>query len=149
MLLDYLKPDLVLFHVNANTWQNAVQIGGGLLVEHGICTPAYVDACMRAAIHMGPYMVLSPGIALAHSRPEDGALAVGLSIITLDPPVNFGNKSNDPVRLLITFCGIDHSSHITMLQELATFLMDEKNQQFLLNATNITELTRYLQNSKG
>jgi PTS system ascorbate-specific IIA component len=149
MLLDYLKPELVLFHVTADDWQDAVQIGGGLLVENGICTQAYVEACIKAAISMGPYMVISPGIALAHSRPEDGALAVGMSIITLEPPVCFGNKSNDPVNLLITFCGIDHSSHITMLQELATFLMDKENQHFLLNATTVAELTAYLQNSKG
>jgi len=149
MLLDYVKPELVRFHIAAQNWQDAVQKGGGLLVKQGICTQGYVDACINAAITLGPYMVLSPGIALAHSRPEDGALQVGMSIITLAPAVCFGSKANDPVSLLITFCGIDHTSHIGMLQELATFLMDDNNQHFLLNATTVEELTVYLQNLKG
>lgn len=149
MLLDYLDPELIRFHVPAQDWQDAVQKGGGLLVRQGICTQAYVDACISAVTTLGPYMVLSPGIALAHSRPEDGALQVGMSIITLDPPVNFGSKANDPVRLLITFCGIDHESHIGMLQELAIFLMEDANQQFLLNVTSVEDLTDYLQDLKG
>lgn len=149
MLLDYLHPELIQFHVRTDNWQNAVRIGGDLLVQQGICTKEYVEACIQASLKLGPYMVLSPGIALAHSRPEDGALKVGMGIITLDPPISFGNKANDPVRLLITFCGIDHESHIGMLQELATFLMDDQNQQFLLAVTTIEELTGYLQKSKG
>ena len=149
MLLDYLNPELVQFHVQTENWQSAVRAGGGLLVQQGICTQEYVEACIQASLEMGPYMVLSPGIALAHSRPEAGALKVGMSIITLDPPICFENKDNDPVRLLITFCGIDHDSHIAMLQELATFLMDDRNQQFLLAATSIEELIGYLQKSKG
>ena len=149
MLLDYLKPELVQFHVRTDDWQSAVRRGGGLLIQQGICTQEYVEACIQASLEMGPYMVLSPGIALAHSRPEAGALKVGMSIITLDPPIYFGNKDNDPVRLLISFCGIDHDCHIGMLQELATFLMDDRNQQFMLAATTIEELTTYLEKTRG
>lgn len=148
MLRDYLQPELIRFHVKAQDWQTAIYLGGELLVNQQICTQKYIDACIQASYDLGPYMVISPGIALAHSRPENGALQIGMSIITLDPALNFGNKNNDPVSLLITFCGIDHNSHISMLQELATFLMDEGNQQFLFKVNTAEELITYLQDSE-
>lgn len=148
MLLDYLAPDLIRLHVKAEDWQDAIQQGGNLLVKKKICTLKYINACISAAINMGPYMVLAPGIALAHSRPEDGALKIGMSITTLDPAVPFGNKANDPVTLLIIFCGIDHESHINMLQELASFLMDEQNQHHLFTAKDTDELIDYLKKER-
>jgi len=149
MLIDYINPHLVQFQVNTINWQDAVRKGGALLINQKICTERYVEACIQAVETMGPYMVISPGIALAHSRPEDGALKIGMSIITLATPVCFGNEANDPVKLLITFCGIDHHSHIGMLQELASFLMDDENQKILLTVKTFNELMDYFKTRKG
>ena len=96
-------------------------------MDHDICEPGYIDAMVQAVRDMGPYMVLAPGIALAHARPEDGMLKVGMSIINLAEPVEFGNEANDPVSLVISFGGIDQESHVEMLRTLALFLMEESN----------------------
>ena len=149
MLIDYIDSRLIQFQVTAVNWQDAVRKGGALLVNQNICTECYVETCIQAIESMGPYMVISPGIALAHSRPEDGALKIGMSIITLATPVCFGNEANDPVKLLITFCGIDHHSHIEMLKELATFLMDDENQKFLLSVKTFNELMDYFKTREG
>jgi mannitol/fructose-specific phosphotransferase system IIA component (Ntr-type) len=109
-------------------------------VEAEICEPRYIQAMIDAVEKLGPYMVLAPGIALAHARPEDGALQAGMSIVTFSTPVNFGSPENDPVRLVIAFCGVDHHSHIKMLQALAIFLEDINNQELLMTAKDINEL---------
>jgi len=72
---------------------------------------------------------------------------VGMSIITLATPVEFGSESNDPVKLVISFGGVDNKSHIGMLQELAEFLMEPANQLFLENATSIEEVLRAFERS--
>jgi PTS system ascorbate-specific IIA component len=95
---------------------------------------------VEAVKTMGPYMVLAPGLALAHARPEDGVLELGMSVITLKTPVEFGSELNDPVSLIISFGGVDKESHIGMLQALAKFLMVEENQDFLRQATSVTEV---------
>src|SRR5574341_782958 len=135
MLKDYLTPDMIALQVRVADWRQAVRAGGELLVKAGKCEVRYVDAMVKAVEEMGPYMVLAPGLALAHARPEDGVKQVGMSIITLATPVEFGSESNDPVKLVISFGGVDNKSHIGMLQELAEFLMDPTNQLFLENAT--------------
>jgi mannitol/fructose-specific phosphotransferase system IIA component (Ntr-type) len=117
-----------------------VQAGGDLLVRAGKCEPRYVDAMVQAVQDMGAYMVLAPGLSLAHARPEDGVLGIGMSIVTLSTPVDFGSEANDPVSLVISFCGVDHTSHIAMLRELAEFLMDEDHQKLLKSSLSVDEI---------
>lgn len=134
MLAEYLPLDRIRLRVEVPDWQGAVRAAGDLLVEAGLCEPRYVEAMIRAVEQMGPYMVLAPGIALAHARPEDGVLKIGMSIVTLATPVNFGSEANDPVQLVIAFGGVDKTTHIGMLQELAKFLVVEGNQVLLKTA---------------
>ena len=140
MLSDYLTEDLIRLQVQAEDWEEAVKAGGQLLLDAGICESRYIEAMVDAVRRLGPYMVLAPGIALAHGRPEDGVLKVGMSIINLKTPVEFGSEANDPVYLVISFGGVDNESHVAMLQELAVFLMEEENQELLKKATAVNEL---------
>jgi len=140
MLADYIDASMIKLQVQADNWQDAVRQGGELLVVAGKCEDRYVDAMVDAVETMGPYMVLAPGLALAHARPEDGVLELGMSVITLKTPVEFGSELNDPVSLIISFGGVDKESHIGMLQSLAKFLMVEENQDFLRQATSIAQV---------
>ncbi len=140
MLSEYITKDLIKLQVKVNNWEEAVRVGGQLLVQADICENRYVDAMVSAVNEMGPYMVLAPGLALAHGRPEDGVFKVGMSIINLETPVEFGSESNDPVYLIISFGGVDKESHIAMLQELAIFLMDESNQELLKTTKSFNDV---------
>ena len=140
MLSKVLSPQMIRLQIPVADWKEAVQAGGELLVKAGKCEPCYVDAMIQAVKDMGAYMVLAPGLSLAHARPEDGALEIGMSIVTLSTPVDFGSEANDPVELVISFCGVDHHSHIELLRELAEFLVDEKNQTLLKSSTSVEEI---------
>jgi PTS system ascorbate-specific IIA component len=63
-----------------------------------------------------------------------------MSIVSLSTPVNFGSEANDPVQLVISFCGVDHSSHIEMLKSLAEFLVVDEHQILLKSSTSVDEI---------
>ena len=116
--------------------EHAIEMAGELLVVSGRSTPEYTESMLEAVAENGPYIVIAPGIALAHGRPSEAVLEIGLSLVTLAEPVIFGNEANDPVRLVIGLCAIDHSSHIDIMAELATFLGDSSSVNNLLNAVH-------------
>jgi mannitol operon transcriptional activator len=147
MLSKYLSQNSIRLQLPVKNWQEAVQASGDLLVKTGKCKPRYIDAMLQAVNDMGPYMVIAPGLALTHARPEDGALQMGMSIISLSTPVNFGSEANDPVELVISFCSIDHHTHIKMLKELAVFLMEERNQTMLKSSSSVEEVVAAFQQS--
>jgi PTS system ascorbate-specific IIA component len=99
---------------------------------------------IQAFEELGPYMVIAPGIALAHARPSDAVLETGLSLVTLTEPVEFGSQSNDPVSLVIGLAAKDHDSHIDLLAALSELLADDQKVKLLLNATNEVQARSYL-----
>ena len=129
--------------VSATDRDSAIRASGELLVASGRVTGEYVDQMVAAVEEFGPYIVIAPGIALAHARPSDAVLSTGLSLAVLAEPVEFGSH-NDPVRLVFGLAAKDHDGHMTVLASLAERLTDEDFVNSLLNALTIDELARLL-----
>jgi PTS system ascorbate-specific IIA component len=110
--------------VDVADWAAAVRAAAQLLVDAGAATATYADRCVQIVREQGPYIVIAPGLALAHARPEDGAQALALSAVTLATPVRFGHATNDPVDLVLAFASPDRDMHIGLLAVLARRLGD-------------------------
>lgn len=134
MLKDLLSEKNIALQVEASTWEKVVRTGGELMKASGLIEDRYIEAMVRTVRELGPYIVIAPGIAMPHARPEDGALAVGTAVVTLKEPVNFGNKDNDPVTVAVFLCAVDKNAHLQVLSDLMTLFEDEdfpqKAQQF-------------------
>lgn len=111
------------FRVAADDWRAAVRAACEPLVDAGAAEPRYVDRCIATVEELGPYMVVAPGVALAHARPEDGALALGLAVATLQNAVEFGHEENDPVDVVFAFGSPDRDKHVGLLGALARKLI--------------------------
>jgi mannitol/fructose-specific phosphotransferase system IIA component (Ntr-type) len=93
---------------------------------------------------LGPYIVIAPGVAIPHSRPEDGVISPCMAFVKLASPVEFGNKENDPVHLLFALGALDHEQHVDALRQIAEVLMDEKKSKKLFEAGSIQDITGVL-----
>ncbi|TCP50089.1 PTS system IIA component (L-Asc family) [Tamaricihabitans halophyticus] len=128
---------------DATDWRAAVRQAAEALVAAGAASADYPEACVRMVTEHGPYIVLGPGLALVHARPEDGGNKVGVAAVTLTTPVAFGHPDNDPVDLLIAFCTPDSDAHIAALSTVAKALASGLAER-LRAATNDDELTTTL-----
>lgn len=144
MLKDILLEDNIKLGVEVNNWEEAIKAGGRLLKANGYIKDEYIDSMINAVKEIGPYIVIAPGIAMPHGRPESGVLKIGLSLITLKNPINFGNKENDPVKIVVCLCAIDHMTHLKALSELVQFLGDEKFISIVLNSKQASEIVNYI-----
>jgi mannitol/fructose-specific phosphotransferase system IIA component (Ntr-type) len=125
--------------VQCDGWRDAVRASGQLLVDTGVVEEAYVEAIVTAVEELGPYIVLAPGIAIAHARPEDGARDVGFSLVRLAEPLEFGSKHNDPVEFVFAFASPDKDLHTTALASLADFIESGENLERLRTASTPAE----------
>jgi len=122
LLKDLLTEKTIKLNVDAKNWEEAVRIGGDILVKNGFVEPRYVDAMVRNVKEIGPYIVIAPGIAMPHARPEDGVKQVCMSLITLKKSVEFGHSKNNPVSVVVCFGAIDNSTHLKALSQLVELL---------------------------
>lgn len=133
-LLDLLSESAIWINVPAEDWRAAIRACGEALVATDVVAPSYIDQMIGVVEELGPYIVIAPGIALAHARPSPAVHRAGLSLVLLAQPVPFGHAENDPVRLVIGLAAPDHQSHIQALATLAELLSNEDCRSQLLNA---------------
>ncbi len=145
-LSDVLTEDTVLIKEQISDWREAIRKAGELLVNIDVAEPRYINAMIKFCEEHNAYIVLAPGIALPHARPEDGAKKVGFCLITLKKPIEFGHKVNDPVDLVIALCAPDNNSHIKALAQLAEILMDKTILQKIRDAQTKKELLAIIKN---
>ena len=148
MLEDFVGEDDILLGESCKDWEDAVMRGAQPLLQRGIIEPAYVEA-IKANHRAMPYMVIAPGIMLAPARPECGAHGVGLTLMTLREPVEFGSAHNDPVRLVITLATPDETKHLKMLEALTDFLMVPECLDNFLAARSVGEAMAILKGDEG
>jgi len=139
-LKDLIRPELVAVDVEAANWEEAILAVGKLMVDSGAVEERFPHAMIRVAKEFGPYIVVAPGIALPHARPEDGVIKASIAVARLKNTVEFGNKDNDPVYLLVALAAVDHEQHIKGLSELAGVLGDEENIKKIKACTTKEEL---------
>ena len=132
----FLTRETVSLNVDASNWESAVRAVGDVMQKQGLVESRYIDSMVNVVKELGPYIVLAPGIALAHARPEDGALATGIGLVTLREPVAFGSVANDPVKIVIGLASTDNTSHIGLLKQICEFLEEDANVSILRNATD-------------
>lgn len=119
-----LDKNHVRIHVKAADWEDAIRQAGDVLLREGSIQPAYIDNMIQSVKNLGPYIVIMPKLALAHSAPCDAVQKSDIALITLDEPVDFGS-SNGPVSVVLCLACTDSSSHIERLSQIAGLLMEE------------------------
>lgn len=140
MLNELLSEEVISLNIECNNWKQAIKAGTALLVSRGCIEKGYEDAIFNQFDKLGPYMVVAPGIALSHARPQDGVKKLSLSLITLKRPVNFGSEINDPVKLIITLAAVDNKTHLKTLEQLMELLMNSEDLNTIMNTQNIEKV---------
>ena len=130
-LSELISPSTILLDADAADWREAIRVSGDLLVSVDATDPAYTEAMIRTVEEHGPYIVIAPGFALAHSRPDESVHRTGMSFVRLAEPIAFGNAANDPVTLVMALAAADSSAHREALAALAGVLADPARRSLL------------------
>lgn len=141
---ELIPKSLIQFDQNSVSWQEAVKTVGRILFESNFVEERYISAMIRTVEELGPYIVITPGVAIAHARPEDGVLKPGLSCIKTANPIFFGNKENDPAHIVFGLAAVDHKQHLDAFRIIAEVLMDENKRSQLFSAKNVEDIVEVL-----
>lgn len=138
MIEELLTLENINVNVKVNDWVDAITKGGNILLKNKKIEKKYIEAMIENVKTLGPYIVMVPGVAMPHARPELGAKSLGLSVITLKDPVNFGNEELDPINIVFVLCAKDNKSHLNLLQDLSC-IMEEPDLSIKAKECNTKE----------
>lgn len=144
MLEDVLKDSNILLNEKVATWEESIRRVSEPLVAEEVIEPSYVTAMIDSVKEYGPYIVIGKHIALAHARPEDGVNQLGISVATINSPIEFGNEENDPVKIIFCLAAIDSYSHLNIMKSLIALINDEEKVDRLSRETDIERFKEIL-----
>jgi mannitol/fructose-specific phosphotransferase system IIA component (Ntr-type) len=139
-----LTKDRVKVGVQASTWQDAVRAVGRVLADSGGVEERYIDGMIRTTEELGPYIVIAPGLAIPHARPEDGVISPCMAVVSLAVPIPFGNEDNDPVKVLVALGATDHEIHVEALSQMADILSEPENLEALKKAESVEQILKIM-----
>lgn len=145
MLHDLLTEETIQLTDEKVDWQQALQIASQPLLNGKYIDQSYVDAMIKGIQNLGPYIVIAPGIALPHARPEDGVYKVGMSFLKLDYPCSFSEKEDHQVKLIFVLAAVDNEMHLKALSQLSTLLSDSNNITQLNQAKTVSDVLAIVQ----
>lgn len=143
-LVSLLEAGSLAAGVRADDWRHLVETAGRLLLEARAIEPRYIQAMKQSIVEHGPYVVIRPGVALLHARPQDGVNRLCMALATVQEPVRFGHSFNDPVRIAVVLGAVDHRSHLRALAELARVLGNDDVVRAMSEASSKKELLQHV-----
>lgn len=116
-LIDFIKKDNIRLNLNCKDFEDVILQGTKPLEEKGFVTHKYGLGIINKLKEFGAYMVIAPGICLAHADLSNEITKSCMSFINLKYPIKFNSEFNDPVKIVLTFASLDKEIHLNALLE--------------------------------
>lgn len=141
-LINFLDKDCIKAKKHFSDWKEAINFAGSLLENKGFINHQYTEDMVSLVEKCGAYIVIMPGVALSHARPQGNVNKNSIAIVSIDAGVNFGHKENDPVKVLFAIAAVNDDEHLKLFQALANYLMIDGNLDKILKSKTDEELIK-------
>lgn len=131
--------------VECTDWKHAIRKSAQKLLELGYIEQRYIDAMIANIEENGPYIVISKGFAVPHEGLEQGSIKVGMNLIRLKNPVEFGAEEFDPVEFVCCLSAVDHKTHLKAFFNLVNMLQNDELKQQLHHCQTAEEIATIIE----
>ncbi|SFC93767.1 transcriptional antiterminator, BglG family [Bacillus sp. OV322] len=142
VLEELLTSQTIQLKASVSDWKEGIKAASQPLVDLGTIEERYVYSMISSIEENGPYVIITPGVAIPHSRPEAGVRSLSMSLLKLDEAVDFA--PGKPVRLIIVLAAADSESHLRALVQLTQLLGEPSNIEDILQSSDKNVLLNYI-----
>ncbi|RIP37110.1 PRD domain-containing protein [Staphylococcus gallinarum] len=111
----------------------AIQQCVALLEKDGIVGSEYANDIITQLNTFGPYMIISPHLALIHAKHEHVKKSVGFSLVHFKDGVKFDHNHYDPVYIVVTLATKQPQIHLNALRQFSELVMDDNARSDLFS----------------
>ncbi|NEZ47592.1 transcription antiterminator [Clostridium niameyense] len=143
-LSELLRKETIEVKLNCKDWEDVILNATRPLEKKNYITYKYTEEIIKNLKKLGPYMVIAPGVCLAHANLPEEINDTSMSFINLKYPIKFHSKFNDPVKIVLTFATKDKESHIYALSQFMDIINNSNELQKLMNASSKDEVLKII-----
>lgn len=138
-----ITEDMIKINLEAKNWEEVIYKGAEILEQENIVKESYKYAIIENTKKLGPYYVITKGVAMPHARPEDGVLKSGFCFMKLKTGINFGAKDNDPVKYVFMVAMENNDKHIEFIQFLSDLMENEEFYRAIDENKSLEEIKQF------
>lgn len=142
MLSEFLKGNTT-FLDRVSSWEESIERASKPLIEKAYIDSDYVDAMIENVNINGSYIVIVPEIAMPHAETERGVNKTSMSFMKLKEPVMFPEERE--VKLLFVLAATDSTTHLELLSDLSSILIEEEIKAKLKAAENEEDVIKVIE----
>lgn len=125
-----INPKLVNRITQTMSWQEAFKTAAQPMIDQHLITAGYVNKIITNTQQHGLYMMVIPGLVLAHAGEADGIRQNGIGITVFDSPISPPDPHTTPsIQVVVTIAFHEREAH-PLIQKLIDWLLkgDTLNQ---------------------
>ncbi|MBV1684086.1 BglG family transcription antiterminator [Eubacterium callanderi] len=130
-LMDILEESNIIIYEDNESYTDAIYTACKPLVEKNVVTKNYAESVLNIMEDYGLYFEMREGILLAHGKPSEEVLRLGISITLFRQPIDFF-KWGKSIRVIFMVATTDNHSHRQVIGDLLSLMKDETVIQQLL-----------------
>lgn len=131
---ELLRQEYIIITYEDLNWRDAMRLSARPLEIYGCATPEYIEVAIGNVEKYGDYIIIGPGIALAHSNSESGALKDGLSLLVCPTGITF-SEGESVVYMIFCFVSTGKKEYLEMMKEVVDLSLDKGRFQEMLEMT--------------
>ncbi|MGG7174824.1 BglG family transcription antiterminator [Clostridium neonatale] len=148
MLSEVLKEEYISLGEECHDWIEAVRASGEVLVKNNVIDKAYIESAIENVKQLGPYIVITKGVAIPHASNKYGVYKTAISLVRLKEPIEFSSSKNDPVKYVFMLATTDSNRHIRALADLVNLLEDKNFYKCIDEANDSLEIVKYIKQNE-
>jgi len=133
-LVDLITPGRIQLVDSVDNWRDGIGMAAAPLLDEGLINSQYVTAMIAGVESYGPYIFITPEIALAHAKPEGNVKELSVAMLLARQGIAF--PENKVAQVIIVLALVDDEQHLGALKDILNFFGDNQNMARLSNAVN-------------
>lgn len=123
-------------------WKNAINLIGKVLIENGDIEYSYIEEIFKLIEQKGPYFIISPGVALVHSKLSPSVKNTSIGFLVSKKDIIFDNSKS--VNIIILLALKDKKSHLKALADILTIFENQNSLNSIINKNTEDEIIKYI-----
>lgn len=144
-LLELLPEKNIKLQVRVNSWQEAIEEAGNILLKNQYINSKYIQEMKDKILELGTYMIIDNKVLLPHGEMQKNVLKTGVAYIQLEKEIEF--PGGLPIKHIFALCTINSEEHIKGLLELKEILEEGNFKIKLENCLSDIEIINEIKKS--
>ncbi|WP_271001643.1 BglG family transcription antiterminator [Listeria seeligeri] len=142
----YFTEETIMLEKSCPTWRRAIKVGTKCLEDLSIVEPSYHEKIIENLKTYGPYMVIAPGVAIAHAGANDGVLMDGLGVAVIEDGILFYDRYEEPVHVIFTLALNTKEAH-SIVEQLMKLALNEEKMNKIKLASSKRDIYHYVKSA--